>query len=64
MTTEQIVNNIKRCGQSLIDNAECIAGNYKYQTDLDIHITIPVYNGFPEIEVSTMFIPEEFEGKP
>ena len=62
MTTQEIIKNIKNCGQSLIDNAESIAGDYKYQTDLDIRITIPVTGEWPEIEVSTVFLPEKAVG--
>lgn len=38
---ERIVQNIKDCGQSLIDNAENIVNNYKYVKD----ITITCYVG-------------------
>ena len=38
---DQIVEQFKDCGQSIIDNAETIVGGYKYQTgDLDVTITL------------------------
>ncbi len=40
--TQDMIQNVKDCGQSLIANAASIVGNFNYQTDLDIHITIPV----------------------
>ena len=30
---EKLIQNIKDCGQSLIDNAEKIANDYKYNTN-------------------------------
>lgn len=56
-----IVQNIKDCGQSLIDNAEKIAGNLpKYSKDLS-------FTCYPEecdeaiyINVSYDFTPEKF----
>lgn len=36
MFKEELINNIKEIGQSLIDNAENIAGDYKYLKDLRI----------------------------
>lgn len=58
MTTAQIVEAVKGCGQSLIHNAESIAGDYKYQTELEVYITIPVTGGTPEIRVESVFLPE------
>lgn len=58
-TTEDIINKIKDVGQSLIDNAASIAGDYYAQTDLNIQINIPVTNsGLPKISVETEFICE------
>ena len=59
---EQIIQNIKDCGQSLIDNAEKIANNYKYNTNLIItcHPTITVSGECPHIIVEQEFIPEKF----
>lgn len=59
-TNEQVIQNIKDCGQSIIDNAEKIATEYKYR----LHgMTITCYvnekDCSPYIEVSTQFIPEK-----
>lgn len=59
MTTQEIIKRVKECGQSLIDNAESIAGDYKLQTDLDIYISIPVTGNLPEIAVTSRFMPEK-----
>ena len=61
MTTEKIVETIKQCGQSIIDNAERIAGDYKYQTYLEISIKIPATNDeIPCISINTEFLPEGY----
>lgn len=56
---EEFIQNIKDCGQSIIDNAEKIAGDYKYETS----VTITCYPNFideaPHIVVETEFIPEK-----
>lgn len=56
---EEIIQDIKDCGQSLIDNAEKIANDYKYER---IGLTITCYvneaDTFPYIKVSQSFIPE------
>lgn len=58
---EDIIQNIKDCGQSLIDNAEKIAADYKYRCG---GITITCYvaeeDSSPYISVNTDFIPEGF----
>lgn len=58
-TDEEIVQNIKDCGQSLIDNAEKIVVNYKYRL---YGMTITCYVNedeyAPYIEVKTAFYPE------
>ena len=62
LTREDIIQNIKDCGQSLIDNAEKIATEYKYR----LHgMTITCYvneqdESCPYIEVQTGFYPEKF----
>ena len=64
MTTEQIIKTIKNVGQSIIDNAESIAGDYRYQTELNIDISIPVTGTVARVDVSTSFVPEkEMEDK-
>ena len=35
-TREQIIQNIKDCGQSLIDNAEKMIGDYQFFRDITI----------------------------
>ena len=61
-TQEQVIQNIKDCGQSLIDNAEKIATDYKYR----LHgLTITCYvneddEACPYIEASCKFFPERF----
>lgn len=58
---KEFIQNIKDCGQSLIDNAEKIANNYKYNTNLIITCH-PTRNDdkCPYIVVEQEFIPEKF----
>lgn len=61
MKVESLVNQIKQCGQSLIDNAEMIAKTYKYQTDLSIIVNVGMCGDeVPSISISKDFIPEGF----
>ena len=56
---EEIIQNIKDCGQSLIDNAEKIVNDYKYERKgLTITCYVNEEDTFPYIEVSQSFIPE------
>lgn len=56
-----IVKNIKDCGQSLIDNAEKIAGNLpKYSKRLSFTCYPAESDGPIYINVSYDFIPENF----
>lgn len=57
---EQIVQNIKDCGQSLIDNAENIVSNYKYAREFTITCYVNETNEPPYISVDTTFYPEKF----
>ena len=57
---EEIIYNIKYCGQSLIDNAENIASNYKYPRGFTITCYIDERNEMPYISVDTSFYPEKF----
>lgn len=57
---EEIVQNIKDCGQSIIDNAEKIANSYKYSYELVIICHPDDYNEGPHILVETTFAPEKF----
>lgn len=58
-TNEEIIQNIKDCGQSLIDNAEKIVVDYKYRLHgmtITCHVNEEDYA--PYIEVNTKFFPE------
>lgn len=57
---EEIIQNIKYCGQSLIDNAEKMVGDYKFLTDLTITCYVNKRDNAPYINISTDFIPEKF----
>ena len=59
-TKQEIIQNIKDRGQSLIDNAENIANYYKYMTGIRITCYVNEYNEPPYINVDTDFIPENF----
>lgn len=60
-TNEEVIQNIKDCGQSLIDNAEKIAADYKYRLHgLTITCHVNEEEASPYIEVHTEFIPEDF----
>lgn len=54
-----IAQNIKDCGQSLIDNAETIANSYKYTKGLMITCYVDDLNEAPYINVSADFVPEK-----
>lgn len=56
---EEIIQNIKDCGQSLIDNAEKIANGYKYHTDLTITCYPTMRDEHPRIVVEQEFVPEK-----
>lgn len=59
MTKENLIKNIKYCGQSLIDNAEAIA-SYKYLSDISIRC-YPADEGCAlRININTDIIPEKF----
>ena len=57
---EEIIQNIKDCGQSLIDNAENIVSDYKYARGFTITCYVDDRNEAPYISVDTSFIPENF----
>lgn len=60
-TKEEIIQNIKDCGQSLIDNAETIVNNYEFfRRDVVITCYPSEENEAPYIKVSTSFVPENF----
>ena len=59
MKKEDLIKNIKYCGQSLIDNAEAIA-SYTYCSDISIHC-YPADDGcVPHINIDTDIFPEGF----
>ena len=61
MTKQEIqeawVQAIKDCGQSLIDNAEKIAGDYDTQTSVSISMLLNPGN-VVEIDISTTYLPK------
>lgn len=57
---EEIIQNIKDVGQSLIDNAEKIVNDYKYFRDLTITCYVNESNDAPYISIDSSFIPEKF----
>ena len=59
MTTERLVEIVKNCGQTIIDNAESIVGDYKYQTEITVSFTVGMDNQFPEIEATSRWVPEK-----
>lgn len=60
-TNEEVIQNIKDCGQAIIDNAELIATEYKYRLHgMTIVCHVNEVDKMPYIEVNTEFIPEKF----
>ena len=59
-TREQIIQNIKDCGQSLIDNAEKMVGDYKFFRDITITCYANESDGAPYVSIDASFIPENF----
>lgn len=57
---EEIIQNIRDCGQSLIDNAEKIAIDYKFSKNLTITCWVDERDEAPYISVDASFIPEKF----
>lgn len=57
MTREQRIQQIKDCGQSIIDNAESIYGNFEYPASLEIVVSMPI-NKFPIITAKRDFYSE------
>lgn len=56
---EEIIQNIKDCGQSLIDNAENIVVDYKYVRGFTITCYVDKRDEVPYISVDTSFYPEK-----
>lgn len=57
---QKAVEMIRAAGQSIIDNAETIAGGYEYQIDLDIMIRLGNLSEAPKITVTQEYIPERW----
>lgn len=55
--TKRWTEQLKACGQSIIDNAERIADIAEYQTELNVHIRI-AGRKTPVIEMDTEWLPE------
>ena len=56
---ETLIQNIKDIGQSLIDNADKIANDFKYHADLTITCYPCERDDYPHIVVETKFVPEK-----
>ena len=57
---ERLIQNIKDCGQSLIDNAENIVNNYKYLGEITITCFPSERDEAVHIEVTSDFCPENY----
>ena len=55
---ETIIQNIKDCGQSLINNAEQIVNAYKYRKGITITCYVDEDEMAPYISVDAEFVPE------
>lgn len=55
---EELIEHIKACGQSIIDHAEEIVGNYKFDTGTYIELHVGDRNEAPYISVTKDFIPK------
>ena len=61
LTREELIQNIKDCGQSLIDNAEKIAADYKYRCGgMSITCYVDEDDRAPSISFNTEFVPERW----
>ncbi len=59
---ERKIRAIKECGQSLINNAESIIGNYKYLKGVIVTCYVDDPGAEPYINVSADFYPEGISG--
>lgn len=57
---EQTIQNIKDCGQSLIDNAEKIVNDYNFTRGITITCYVDEKDEAPYISVESNFYPEKF----
>ena len=60
LTREEIIQNIKDCGQSLIDNAEKMIGDYQFFRDITITCYVNETDQAPYVNIDASFIPENF----
>ena len=60
MSREEIIQNIKDCGQSLIDNAESMVGNYKYLGEVTITCYVSERDEVAHIKVTNDIYPENY----
>ncbi|MFQ9178135.1 MAG: hypothetical protein ACLS6Q_07810 [Christensenellaceae bacterium] len=58
MTAEKLIETVKNCGQSIIDNAESIVGDFDYHMQINVSFTVGMSDSLPEISVENTFIPE------
>ena len=56
------IDAVKSCGQSLIDNAEKIAGDFDFQTETKISITLKPKE-IVDISVTTSYVPRDINDK-
>ena len=56
LTREEIIQNIKDCGQSLIDNAEKMIGDYKFFRDVTITCYVNETDQAPYVNIDAIFI--------
>ena len=55
----ELIDQIKHCGQSIIDNAESILGNERYFESITVIFDINRdRNWMPDIQIQRRFIPE------
>ena len=55
----ELIKQIKNCGQSIIDNAESILGNERYFESITVIFDINRdRNWMPDIQIQRRFIPE------
>lgn len=57
---EELIRQIREVGESLIKNAESIAGTENFVSGVDIFVDLNVDVDAPEISVTRKFIPERF----
>ena len=58
---EELIEHIKACGQSIIDNAEKIVGDYKFDAGTYIELHVGECDEAPYISVTKDFIPERLK---